>query len=280
MDAFEGRVAIVTGGASGLGFAIAGRLGAEGARVVLVDVEAPALERAQAELAERGMDVRAHRADVSDPEAVEALAERVFGELGTVHLLVNNAGVGGVRAQPLWQKPLEEWRWILGVNLFGVVHGVRSFVPRMLERGEPGHVVNTASVAGVSFAGGIYAASKHAVVSLSESLYRQLRTAGAPIGVSVLCPGLVRTQIWNASRNVPEDLAAVTADLDTPTDREWRRRLEQVVETEGVAPESVADALLGAIRDERLYVVVAPESLRDGMRRRFERIAEQWTVLD
>lgn len=206
MQEFNGRVAVVTGAASGIGYAMAGRFAAEGMRVALADIHGPSLDAAAERLRNAGAMVLAQQTDVSDAGAVEALAERVYGEWGAVHVLCNNAGVA-LQQGAVWEHSLESWRWITGINYWGVVHGVRSFVPRMLAKGEPGHVVNTASMAGMiagSIGGGPYAATKHAVVAISESLYGELKRSGAAVSASVLCPGWVNTDIAaHSERDAP-----------------------------------------------------------------------------
>jgi NAD(P)-dependent dehydrogenase (short-subunit alcohol dehydrogenase family) len=197
------KVAVVTGGASGIGLALARRFAAEGMALVLADVEGEALDVAAAALDDEGAEVLAIRTDVSDPAQVEALAEAAFERHGSVHLLCNNAGV--VHRGAAWEQSLEDWEWVLGVDLWGVIHGVRAFVPTMLASGEPGHVVNTASVAGlVPFLEiASYDVAKAGVVSLSESMYLDLRRQKAALGVSVLCRGVVNTRIYSSERNRP-----------------------------------------------------------------------------
>ncbi len=205
MDDFEGKVAVVTGAASGIGLAMADRFAREGMRVVLADVEREPLERAAQALAEEfGADsVLAVPTDVRDEDAVDALAASTFERFDTAHVLCNNAGVGVGGLS--WTVPADRWRWIVDVNLLSVAHGIRAFVPRMIEQGE-GHVVNTASAAGILTGPGMspYFATKHAVVALSESLYFDLHLVGAPVGVSVLCPEWVRTRIAESERNRPD----------------------------------------------------------------------------
>src|SRR3990172_1689938 len=185
MKEFRDRVAVVTGAASGIGRALADRFGAEGMKVVLADVEEAALRQAEAELREKGVDVLGVRTDVSKPEELEKLAQQTLDAFGAVHVVCNNAGVAGAWG-PTWANTLDDWNWIMGVNLWGVIHGVRTFVPIMLEQGDEGHVVNTASLAGLMPGRGIYGVTKQAVVALSESLYNDLKVADAKIGVSVL----------------------------------------------------------------------------------------------
>jgi NAD(P)-dependent dehydrogenase (short-subunit alcohol dehydrogenase family) len=207
----SGRVAVITGGASGIGRALGGRFAAEGARVVLADVEAEALARTVKELAADGADVTEAVCDVTDPASVESLAEKVYASHGAVHVLINNAGVSAPSAKA-WETTPNDWTWVHSVNVFGVAYGIQSFVPRMLAAGEPGHVVNTSSgdgainpVPGAS----VYAASKAAVATLTECLATQLEAENAAIGVSLFLPagGLLDTGIWTTERNRPAHLA-------------------------------------------------------------------------
>jgi NAD(P)-dependent dehydrogenase (short-subunit alcohol dehydrogenase family) len=257
MKDFGGRVAVVTGGASGIGLAMAQRFSAEGMKVVLADVEEKALDRAVAQLSEGGADVLGVVADVSDAQAVAELRDRALSAYGKVHVVCNNAGVGG--GGMLWETSIEDWHWILGVNLWGVVHGIRTFVPLMIEQGEPAHVVNTASIAGLlSPPGiGIYNATKHAVVALSETLHIELLMRGAPVKVSVLCPAWVRTNIADAERNRPEALQPRTQALG-PEVEMVDQAMRQVIAT-GMPPEEVAGQVLEAIRNEQLYVLTHPQ---------------------
>jgi NAD(P)-dependent dehydrogenase (short-subunit alcohol dehydrogenase family) len=257
---FAGRAAVVTGAASGIGRALALALAAEGARVALADVDAVALEEARAAAAARGAEALAVPTDVSDPAAVERLAARTAERFGPVHLLCNNAGV--ITWGPLAAATRRDWEWVLGVNLWGVVHGLLAFLPGMLAHGQGGHVVNTASMAGlVATAGlGVYNASKYAVVGLSETLARELRPHG--IGVTVVCPMGVATRIEEAARARPPALrnarggpAAAPVPLDGPV----------------LTPETVARATLDAVRAGELYVLTHAEG-REPLRRRFERL--------
>ncbi|HEX9888733.1 MAG TPA: SDR family NAD(P)-dependent oxidoreductase, partial [Nitriliruptorales bacterium] len=204
MDLLEGRTAVVTGAANGIGLATAHRLARVGMGVVLADIDRPRLEQATAELRTAGHQVLAVPTDVSDASQVDALAGAAWDTFGAVHLLCNNAGVGWTG--PLWTATPNDWAWVLGVNLDGTIRGIRSFVPRMLEEGAPGHIVNLSSMAGLAAPPGLgpYAASKHAVVGLSESLAHDLQGVGAPISVTVICPGVVATDIANAERHRPD----------------------------------------------------------------------------
>ncbi len=258
MELRTGQVAVVTGAASGIGLALAEAFAERGLAVALVDVEATPLAAAEARLRERGSTVLAARVDVSNAGAVEALAERVDTELGGAQILCNNAGVGG-DFRAVWEQSLEGWEWVLGVNLWGVIHGIRSFVPRMLAAGEPAHVVNTASIAGVMSMplGSPYHVSKHGVVTLSESMAFELRQHKAPIGVSVLCPGYVRTGIADAGRNRPDALRGEAASAE---EERWVDQIRRVL-AQGTPPGEVATCVLEAIEAERFYVFSHPEWL-------------------
>ena len=197
-------MAVVTGAASGIGLATAHRFAAEGIRLVLADVEADALAAAEAAIKATGVEVLAVQTDVASPEAVDRLADAAFGTFGRVHVVFNNAGVAATAATlrlRAWEETLADWDWTMSINLMGVVHGVRSFVPRMLEGGDEGHIVNTASIAGLATAANPYNVSKHGVVCLTEGIYRDLREMGARLSASVVCPGLINTNILDAERN-------------------------------------------------------------------------------
>ena len=204
MKEFKGKVAVVTGAASGIGRGLADRFAAEGMHVIIADVEQAALDAAETDMRSAGADVLAVRTDVSDAASVEALATAAVERFGGVHVLCNNAGVGG--GPTSWETSLEDWQWVLGVNLWGVINGIRSFVPLMLKQGEEAHIVNTASVAGLIAGAGnaSYTASKFGVVGLSEVLHHELLAAsGGKVKVSVLCPALTNTRIIEAGRNHP-----------------------------------------------------------------------------
>jgi NAD(P)-dependent dehydrogenase (short-subunit alcohol dehydrogenase family) len=250
MRDFKNKVAVVTGAASGIGRAIAERCAAEGMRLVLADIEQDALKEAAA-----GMPgSMPYRIDVSDAPAMEAMAEAVYKKFGAVHLLFNNAGVAP-EGKMTWAQTLDTWKWVIDVNLYGVIHGLRSFVPRMLEAGEEGHVVNTASVAGLHGGPLIspYYATKHAVVGLSESLYMELKIINSRVGASVLCPAFVRTRIAESFRNRPGGTAT-----DPSGSGEFAARIRAMVE-HGVPPESIADKVFDAIREERFWILTHPE---------------------
>ncbi|HSJ95789.1 MAG TPA: SDR family NAD(P)-dependent oxidoreductase [Myxococcota bacterium] len=253
MERLAGRVAVVTGAASGIGRALARRLGAEGMQVVLADVEAGALAEAERELGAAGVETLAVRTDVTDEASVRALADAALARFGAVHLVCNNAGVMG-GAGLCWEVPPEDWAWVLGVNLQGVIHGIRVFVPILLAQ-EEGHVLNTASMAAlVSLPlASPYVVSKHAVLALSESLFHELAGRGPHVGVSVLCPEAVDTRIVDAERNRPEALRPARM-LETPerklVDEATRKALAGAT-----APDAIAERAVRGIREGRFYIL-------------------------
>jgi NAD(P)-dependent dehydrogenase (short-subunit alcohol dehydrogenase family) len=254
---FKDKVAVVTGAASGIGRGLADRFAAEGMRVVLADIEQAALDAAEREMTAVGATVLAVRTDVSKLADVEALARKTLERFGSVHILCNNAGVGG-RAGT-WDSSLAEWEWVLGVNLWGVIHGVRPFVPIMLNKGEEGHIVNTASVAGlIAGAGGpSYTVSKFGVVGLSESLYYELEMAsGGRIKISLLCPALTNTRILESDRNHPSGPQPEPAE-----GTQERATLDMIkgIFKGGMAPSETAQIVFEAIKEERFYVLTHPD---------------------
>ena len=272
MEQLEGKVAVVTGAASGIGRALVDRFAAAGMRVVLADVEEEALAKAEAEVQSTGAETLAVVTDVSDRQSVDALRAAVDERFGATHVLCNNAGVsGGMGA--LWETTEKDWAWVLGVNLMGVVHGIQAFVPGMVERGEPGHVVNTASVLGLATGGGsIYGVSKHAVTRLTEGLWYDLKAAGAPIGVSVLCPGMIATNIIGSGRNRPAELQNEAAPPAGPEAEQRMRFVADLFAREGMPPAEVADLVHDAIRSDRFYVLTHPEAEKETVRARLEAI--------
>jgi NAD(P)-dependent dehydrogenase (short-subunit alcohol dehydrogenase family) len=248
---FSGRVAVITGAASGIGRGLAERAAREGMKLVMSDVEAGALAKAAAELRDAGADVIDRVADVSDKASVEALADAAYKTFGAVHLLCNNAGVFPQgRLKLAWEHAAEDWTWTIGVNLMGVVHGVNAFVPRMLDAGTEGHVVNTASVTGfIGGSGGTpYAVSKFGVVRLSEGLASGLRQKGAPIGVTILAPGLVATRIREAERNRPDALMP-----EGGLAPESAAILQASQRPDAMTPQQAAAIVFDAVREDRFY---------------------------
>ena len=268
------KVAVVTGAASGIGLALATRFAQEGMKVVLADIEATPLEGARAALAARGAAAIAVRTDVSREEDVKRLADAAFEGFGNVHVLCNNAGVsGGFGADGVWNVARQDWEWVLGVNFSGVLYGIRQFVPRMLAQGEAGHIVNTASVAGLvtSGTGAPYTVSKHAVVALTELLYKDLKARNAQLSASVLCPGWVDTNIIESARNRPQELNTGGAAQATP---EQLLRLAAVrgLLRSGFQPEAIADLVLEAIRSDAFYVVPVQPDIGNALATRLEDI--------
>ena len=259
MRELRGKVAAVTGAASGIGRALAERFAREGMRVVLADVEEKPLAEARGAIAQLGGEAIAVTTDVSNRWQVEALARRAVEAFGTVHVLCNNAGV--VAGGPTWALSQEDWDWVVGVNLFGVIHGVRAFVPRMIEQGE-GHVVNTASIAGllsVPFSAP-YCATKHAVVALSECLQHELAAvAGGKVKVSVVCPSWVKTNIADAARNRPRTPSRSKKGSALPQEATLNDFLRSSV-SRGLEPADVADQVWSAMVQERFWVLTHPKT--------------------
>ena len=268
MRELKGKAAFITGGASGIGFAMGRAFVESGMQVMLADVERPALDRALEDLSGLGGDVRGQVCDVADGDSVERAAQAAFAAFGKVHVLCNNAGVaagGGID-----HVSIDNWRWVVDVNLMGVVHGIRSFLPHMRAHGEGGHIVNTASMAGMINGMGFspYAATKFAAVAMSEGLSLQLQPLG--IGVSVLCPEFVRTRIGESARNRPQRYGqAQPLDPGSPAAAlvaEIARRIET-----GLDPAKVAARVLEAIREEQLYIFTHP-NMRGAVDGRFAAI--------
>ena len=257
MQDFTGKVALVTGGAEGIGRAIAERAATAGMKLVLADIDGARLDAAVADLTGRGVDAIGLATDVSKADQVEALAALAFERFGNVHLLVNNAGVGHNR--PVWETTQADWDWVMGVNLYGVINGLRAFIPTMLKHGEPGHIVNTASMAGLLSQPGlaIYNASKHAVVTVSEGLHHDLTLRQSKLHVSVLCPAWVKTRIHQSERNRPA--GGETAPIGTldPVANKVGQAIMNAVEN-GIPVEAVADAVFDAVAAERFYILTHP----------------------
>ncbi len=255
MREFEGKTAVVTGAASGIGRALADGFAGAGMNVVLADVEEEALAVAVAELEGQGHAVRGIGVDTRSRESVGELAAKSADAFGKVHILVNNAGVASMgEGQGVWEIPDEDWEWVMGVNFYGVLHGLQAFVPGMLAHGEEGHIVNTASLAGLLPGGGPYSVSKHGVLALTEGLYRNLQERGGKIGASVLCPGFVVTKIFDAERNRPKELEAKQPATAGP----MARAIGEAMIAGGIPPAEVAEQVMRAIQAGDLYILPHP----------------------
>jgi NAD(P)-dependent dehydrogenase (short-subunit alcohol dehydrogenase family) len=275
METFEGKVAVVTGGASGLGLAMAQRFADAGMNIVIGDIEAEPLAMAEAAIAAKGVKVLPKRTDVAKAADVEALAESAYKRFGTVNVLCNNAGVGGSPGA-MWELSEADWRWVIDVDLWSVIHGVRSFVPRMIASGQEAHVVNTASVAGLvsGAVGGPYTVAKFGVVALSEQLYYELGRAGHNIGVSVLCPGFVNTNIYDSSRNRQAEYGQ--PNVEPSPEAQQRRAMLEAMRTTMIQPSEIGELVFEAVRTRNLYIIPAgSEALDSAVRARLENVVER-----
>lgn len=261
MRDLAGKVAVITGAGSGFGLEFARAAAKHRMKLVLGDVQEDALDAALRELRAAGAEAIGVRVDVSKAEEVKRLADRALESYAEAHLLFNNAGVAGGGGY-LWESSLSDWQWLLGVNVMGVVHGIRAFVPLMLEQDCECHIVNTASAAGLVSAPlmGVYNVSKHAVVTISETLFHDLRVARSRIGVSVLCPAFVPTGIHDSERNRPADLV----ERAPPTESQIaaRKQTEKAVSSGKLTAAEVAQKTFQAVREDRFYVITHPKLLR------------------
>ena len=275
MKELKGKVAAVTGAASGLGRAMALAFAREGMDVALADVDERNLESVKSEVRAKGVRVVSVRVDVSDSAQVEEFAKKTVAALGGVHVVCNNAGVSPLGAA--WENTVDEWEWILGVNLWGVIHGVRSFTPRLIAQGE-GHIVNTASVCGLISPPGMdaYNVTKHAVVALSESLLHDLRERGSKVGVSVLCPAYVPTGIAESERNRPSGISLSKKSEQTLAREAMMRK---AVSSGKLSADDVAAAVVKALKEDRFYVLTHPK-IKGAIRARMEDILDERTPRD
>jgi NAD(P)-dependent dehydrogenase (short-subunit alcohol dehydrogenase family) len=269
IEELDGRVAVVTGGGGGLGRAMGERFAREGMKVMLADVRAEPLDQTVAELRERGLEVSGVVADVSRWESVENLRDRALDTYGAVHLLCNNAGIGVGAEGRVWEHEINDWRWAIGVNLYGVIHGINAFVPHMVDRGEPGHVVNTSSGnGGITPILGTpeYSVTKGAVVTLTEVLGAQLHDDGAAIGASVLFPGphMLRTGLFDAWRNRPPELAKAKPRSSPPVTLEQYEQImhDAGVEVQYTPVDEVAGRVVDAVRADDFWIL-APDERTD-----------------
>jgi NAD(P)-dependent dehydrogenase (short-subunit alcohol dehydrogenase family) len=271
MEKFKGKVAVVTGAASGIGRGIANRCAAEGMHVVLADVERDPLAQVEEELMRSGAEVLSLQVDVSKSTEVEGLALKALERFGAVHLLFNNAGIATIG--PIWENTLEDCQWVIGVNLWGVIHGLRAFVPIMLKQETECHIVNTASMAGLmsSHPSSTYQLTKHAVVALSENVYHALAELGAKIKVSVLCPGWVNTRILESERNRPAVLHEEGPGKVSPENPEIEAFRQVLLRS--MSPEVVAEHVFKAICEEKFYILTHPD-WKTNVKVRLENIIE------
>jgi NAD(P)-dependent dehydrogenase (short-subunit alcohol dehydrogenase family) len=257
VEQFAGKTAVVTGAGSGMGKAFALRWGAEGMNVVIGDIQVDALEATVAELSAAGVPVLGLRTDVSSLSDIEALADAAESRFGPIHLVNNNAGVEGYLDGPIWQATAKDWDWTLSVNLMSVIYGIRTFVPRMLAHGEPGHVVNTCSMTSVIAASNMYGICKHAILALTEVLAADLAAAGSVIGATGLCPGIIATNLFHGSRNRPAALTEGGSAM-SPAGAELREHMHAVLSS-GMPPSQVASLLVDAVRSNQLYLLTDHE---------------------
>jgi len=272
MQDLADRVAVITGAASGIGQGLARRFAREGMKLVLADIEEAALLEVEKELRLGGTPVLAVKTDVSRKASVFALADRAFDAFGRVHIVCNNAGVSGGLGH-IWDIPDQDWEWIMAVNVYGVLHGIQAFVPRMIEHGEEGLILNTSSVVGLrTGTSSVYGVTKHAVSRMTEGLHYDLRAAGSKLRAALLVPGATATNILYADRNRPQALL-VPHDEEVQAALIQRRqtRHEQLQEI-GMTPEQLADITVEGIRQGRLYIIADPERTTREVRLRMEGI--------
>ena len=271
MKDFKDKVAVITGAASGIGYGIAKHCAKEGMKIVLADIEEKPLYHTKKELKAMGARVLSVLTDVSKAKDVKNLAQETFNEYGAVHLLFNNAGVS-LRTL-LWEQTLADWEWILGVNLWGIIHGIKYFVPFMLEQNTESHIINTASIMGLMTASDIYSIIKHAIVALSEALYGQLASKSKKIKVSVLCPGFVKSKILGSERNRPVELINDPTEVIEHPEMEANKKAMKQMNANGMDPEELAVILFQAIQDEQFYIITDKfRRFRSSIKKRMEKI--------
>ncbi|MDE0927202.1 MAG: SDR family NAD(P)-dependent oxidoreductase [Acidimicrobiales bacterium] len=260
MKNLEGKVAVITGGASGLGRAFAQRFAAQGMKLALADIEEPVLDATVAELRASGAEVIGVPCDVSDQASVQNFHQQVMETYGTAHVLCLNAGVAG--GGTIAELTAAQWDWVLGVNLYGIIYGLEAFLPGLLAQ-DDGHVVLTASVAGhTSYAGmAPYNASKHATVTIAETLFAELRQEDSAVGVSCLCPGFVATNIFVSDRNQPEELTEALAEPPSEEDATRRAAIMEYMQANALRPETVADLVHDAVMDKKFWIFTDEEHL-------------------
>jgi NAD(P)-dependent dehydrogenase (short-subunit alcohol dehydrogenase family) len=277
MKKFKDKVAVITGAASGIGYGLAKRCAQEGMKVVLAGINEDTLKKVEEDIKKTGATTLVVKTDVSKAEDVKALAEKTLDAFGAVHLLFNNAGV--LVLSTTWESTLADWQWVLGVNLWGVIHGIHFFVPLMIKQGTECHIINTASSAGlmVTAKGGNYAVSKHAVVALSETLYLEMAEGGYNIGVSVLCPWAVKSNMLESERNRPLALMNKPGkglDMSDPEVQASMRFLKQLHE-DGMPPQQVANIVFEAIEENKFYILPDAGMFKPMVKVRMEDILQE-----
>jgi NAD(P)-dependent dehydrogenase (short-subunit alcohol dehydrogenase family) len=271
MKEFKGKVAVITGAASGIGFGLAERCAQEGMKVVLAGINEDTLKKAEKDIKKTGATTLVVKTDVSKAEDVKALAKKTLDTFGAVHLLFNNAGV--VSQGTVWGSTLADWEWDLGVKLWGVIHGLHFFVPIMIEQGTECHIVNTSGAGGlISAMYSPYAVANHGVTVLSEILYRELAQKGYNIGVSVLCPGFVKTRTMDSERNRPATLRNPQGEAITDPDIQAMLEFYRQGVDSGMLPETVADIVFNAIKEKKFYILPNAESIKPAIQTRMEDI--------
>ena len=274
MKGFKGKVAVITGAASGIGRALAEKCAHEGMKVVISDIDEKGLRRTERRLKREGSDVLSVLTDVSKAKEVEELAKKALEAFGEVHVLFNNAGVAIPKLT--WEYELEDWEFVLGINLMGVIYGIRTFIPIMIKQDTECHVVNISSIEGLlsnGVGGSTYGVCKHALVFLSERLTQELEENGPKVKVSVVCPGFVKTNIFMASINrLPEERKSEF--FQSEIDEERMEQLQEFLEqSPGIMPDEVADIVFQGIRDEKLHILTHKQPiLKDAMKERFDTI--------
>ena len=266
MKEFEGKTAVITGAASGIGYALAERFAVEKMNVVLADIEQDALDAAVAKISDLGVEAVGIAVDVMDKNSVQSLAKKSIDAFGNIHILCNNAGVAPPAIdEPIWDHEQNAWDWVMGVNFYGVLYGLQSFVPHMLEHKEEGHVLNTVSLAGILGLEGSYGVSKFATLALSEGLFQSLKKINSKIGASALCPGFVATNIIESERNRPESLTTEKKS------NFLMKQLASAVLKRGKKPSEIADRTIEGIQAGSFYIL--PHPVYDEMiKERYERI--------
>lgn len=263
MKNLAGKTAVITGAASGIGLGLAIRFGQAGMNVVLADIEEPALAEAVTAVEATGAQAMSHRVDVTKLKDVEDLRDAALARFGAVHLVCNNAGIAGPFSKPAWELSDKDWQWVIGVDLWGPIHGVRVFTPLLIAQGE-GHIVNTASLAGVTTGTVVptsYHVAKHGVVALSECVYGDLAKRAPGVGITVLCPGFVKTRINDNNRNRPEDFAPVLGEAESNASVQVREMMTELTASTGLDPSQVADMVHDAVINRQFYIHTDPDAM-------------------